>query len=572
MPVFVSYDGPKLGKKQKQVVRSQVMVLVRDQQKKAKQAKSAPEEEPRPLAPAPDRNGGRRALPEDEDDATWAAPQAATGSSRSRQPAATNSSSSTNRDKRLARRDRQWLTINVWDIRGAPPKSTHMTGVDARTFQEYLCRCGSYTSYLDEGFVLVGFRQPSYFRPDLSKAACIYIGWLLTAGMLDAFRGTQDIAYPYYEYLAVRELQKFIDGANERELHEVVYPVVILAMFEMVRFSPRAITHLAAVESFIKARGGLHKMPDVMQHIVIMADTLQCLTLGTPLAFNLFDPAPIMRLMTADTLLDGDEFRSCPLLLRDNEDFSLAAQHVDPTISAQLVAVLRDASDSFRQFFLPLPLQNTCDPRAADILADSPPAGNSVPRLLLETCALAARIMRRTLSGCLDGFEDSENELDLLEIYHKIRFIGLKAWAGLPYVYVWVNLVGFAASTDARMKQSFNAEIIRCAFSYGCYQMEAFQAVLGNFLHLRNALAAGKLTHAKSHFNSPFSNSSQDLSDSSGAAQGGTPIDTPALLEEYDDSHDVAHLLCPSWAAGETVFWEETGTRGSQDSGPSGSG
>lgn len=133
----------------------------------------------------------------------------------------------------LARRDRQWLSINVWDLRGAPPKSTHMTGVDARSFQQYLSRCGAYTSYLDEGFGLVGFRQPSYFRPDLSKAACIYIGWLWTAGVLDAFRGTQEIAYPHYEYQAVRELQKFIDGAGERQLHEVVYPVVVLAMFEV---------------------------------------------------------------------------------------------------------------------------------------------------------------------------------------------------------------------------------------------------------------------------------------------------------------------------------------------------
>jgi hypothetical protein len=96
-----------------------------------------------------------------------------------------------------------------------------------------LLRSGSYSSYLDEGYVLVGFQQPSYFRPDLSKAACIYIGWLLTAGVLDAFRGTQDIAYPYYEYQAVKELQRYIDGAGSRELHEVVYPVLILGMFEV---------------------------------------------------------------------------------------------------------------------------------------------------------------------------------------------------------------------------------------------------------------------------------------------------------------------------------------------------
>lgn len=123
--------------------------------------------------------------------------------------------------------------LNPFDLRGAPPQSSHTTGVDARTFQDYLCRCGSYSSYLDEAFILVGFRQPSYFRPDMSKAACIYIGWLLTAGVLDAFKGTKAISYPYYEYQAVKELQLFIDGATSRDLHEVVYPVVVLGMFEV---------------------------------------------------------------------------------------------------------------------------------------------------------------------------------------------------------------------------------------------------------------------------------------------------------------------------------------------------
>jgi hypothetical protein len=36
MSVFVNYAGPKLDKKQNQLVRSQVMVSVRDQQKQAK--------------------------------------------------------------------------------------------------------------------------------------------------------------------------------------------------------------------------------------------------------------------------------------------------------------------------------------------------------------------------------------------------------------------------------------------------------------------------------------------------------------------------------------------------------
>ena len=147
--------------------------------------------------------------------------------------------SSRKRDKTLVTtRGQRPNGTNPYDLRGAPPQSTHMTGVEARIFQDYLSRCGSYSSYLDEGFVLVGFRQPSYFRPDMSKSACIYIGYLLTAGVLDAFKGTKQLSYPYYEYLAVRELQLFIDGADARELYEVVYPVIVLAMFEVCLFLP----------------------------------------------------------------------------------------------------------------------------------------------------------------------------------------------------------------------------------------------------------------------------------------------------------------------------------------------
>lgn len=52
------------------------------------------------------------------------------------------------------------------------------------------------------------------------------------------------------------------------------------------------------------------------------------------------------------------------------------------------------------------------------------------------------------------------------------------------------NLVGFAASTDARMRLYFIAEVVRCAFSYGCYQMEVFQGAFFSFFVLRCLLGA----------------------------------------------------------------------------------
>lgn len=45
----------------------------------------------------------------------------------------------------------------------------------------------------------------------------------------------------------------------------------------MVRFGPHTTTHLAAVERFIKTRGGLTKMPPALQGIVIMYAKLACL-------------------------------------------------------------------------------------------------------------------------------------------------------------------------------------------------------------------------------------------------------------------------------------------------------
>lgn len=148
-----------------------------------------------------------------------------------------------------------------------------------------------------------------------------------------------------------------------------------------------------------------------------------------------------MRLMTAEGFLAGNQLRSCPLLLCDDEDLSLAAQYADPEIRLDLVQVLQAASDAFRQFFS---LDATAEDGLAaadlslDAIANHPTAANDAPGLLLETCALAARITRRTLSGIVDGFGDAGNELDVLAIHENTRFIGLKAWAGLPYVYVWV--------------------------------------------------------------------------------------------------------------------------------------
>lgn len=184
-----------------------------------------------------------------------------------------------------------------------------------------------------------------------------------------------------------------------------------------------------------------HAGPNVMTR----GDILQCVCLDTPLAFNVLGPAPTMRLRPAVGFLAGDQLFSCPLLLCDDEDFSLAARYVDPAIDVKLTGVLQAASCPFRKFFDlddELSLFEDLDLAVdLDAIADSPTAANHVSGLFLETCALTARIMRRTLSENLHSFNDPANNADLLAIYDNTRFIGLKAWSGLPYVYVWVSVL-----------------------------------------------------------------------------------------------------------------------------------
>ncbi|KAK0616157.1 hypothetical protein B0T14DRAFT_482257 [Immersiella caudata] len=513
MSVFVNYDGPNLGKKERRAVRSQAMVAVRCQQR---QAKAIPDEStnatskpgPRQLLPArdpcPSANGGS------ENDSDELEPKPTTCSGHARVEGArtrpVRASAVPNTGQKRAQlvvpKGRHALIFqqtNPWDMRGAPPQSTHMTGVSARIFHDYLSRCGSYSSYLEEAFILVpGFRQPSYFRPDLSKAACIYIGWLLTAGVLDASTG-KDVAYPWYEYQAVKELKAFVEGGGRMELYEVIYPVVILSIFEMVRFNPRAITHFAAVENIIRTRGGVGGLPDVMQHLVITADLIECISLNTPLAFNDLGQGPIMHLTTSEDFPAGDQLRSCPLLLCDSEDFSLAAQFVDPDIQTNLVLVLTTANDAFRFLFSisfdlgkvgPLSFERKLD---ATAILDATATPIKVSGLFLQACGLATRIACRTISGEAETLDDAIHQVDVRVIYDNLKFIGLKAWAGLPYIYVWVNLIGFAAARDEKMRMYFIAEIVRCLYSYGCYQMPVFKTVLVNFLHLRNAINARKM-------------------------------------------------------------------------------
>ncbi|KAJ0148975.1 Uncharacterized protein HZ326_8400 [Fusarium oxysporum f. sp. albedinis] len=376
--------------------------------------------------------------------------------------------------------------------RDVGPTGYHPTGIHASVFQNYLSLCGAYSSYLGETYVLVGFYQSKFFRPDISKSACIYIGGLPITGILDAVRGMRDISYPYYEWSAVRELQWFLDTATNAELYHVVYPGAILGMFDvrvsilkMVRFSSYTVTHLAAVERFIKSRGGLQKMPPPMRAIVVMADLLQCICLDTKLAFSSVGRS-LFHWQAVDKLC-GDHMVRSPLLRCEDDDFSLVGRFIDPEISERLVRILGRTSDDIESF-CGHEAENGSSNMVVGILslddmADGVLLIHDLPGLAAQTCAIASRIVYRTMQRKA-GFHDSSDLADMHRLYDNLGFINLRPWAGLPYLHLWANLIGLASSTKLE-RSYFVAELMRATFSWGCYQMEVYITFLKNFIYLR---------------------------------------------------------------------------------------
>jgi hypothetical protein len=71
-----------------------------------------------------------------------------------------------------------------------------------------------------------------------------------------------------------------------------------------------------------------------------------------------------------------------------------------------------------------------------DDVADVVLPAHELSGLVVQTCAIASRIVHRTMQK-MAGFHDSSNWTDMRRLYDNLRFINLKSWAGLPYLHLW---------------------------------------------------------------------------------------------------------------------------------------
>lgn len=71
-----------------------------------------------------------------------------------------------------------------------------------------------------------------------------------------------------------------------------------------------------------------------------------------------------------------------------------------------------------------------------DEYADSGHAPRTKCGLLMQASSLACRIFLRTISST-SKFSHDDNNRDMKALYEHLRLGSLKAWTGLPYIYLW---------------------------------------------------------------------------------------------------------------------------------------
>jgi hypothetical protein len=190
---------------------------------------------------------------------------------------------------------------------------------------------------------------------------------------------------------------------------------------------------------------------------------LHAVSFNTRLRF--VDETPPVLRSTIHCGEEGHFFASSPLVIFNNQDFSLLSKFIDPGIADHLAALLQHTFDSIQQVFLASsipgvdgfpPAANSPDssityngsttPSASrgaspdlDELADRRTLDGEidVAQIILHSCALGSRIFFRTLER-LRGLDDSANLADMRMLHRNLRFLGVRSWAGLPYIYAWL--------------------------------------------------------------------------------------------------------------------------------------
>ncbi|KAJ9133279.1 hypothetical protein NKR23_g10862 [Pleurostoma richardsiae] len=472
--VFVNYDGPKLNKAQKGAVRSQAMFSVRD-----KQRKGAPKAKTKPK------------MPEGEYPQRWES-VIFRGDDQDEQQDETSA------PKPRPQSRKKHFQVTLYPSAQQPPEYPHIgPDIGAKIYEDFIRRHQQFDAFVDDGFSLVGYRKPKFYRPDPTYGLCIFVGWLVATVTLDASKGQARMEYPFYEMKSVRKLGKLLGDINKHPICVTVVPIMIMVLFETIRCGMAATTHMMALLKVIQHHGGIRNVrPRVAQHIVILIDLLRAVSFNVSLAF-MTTHTPISRLRPSTR--EGNYFASSPLLIVDDEDFSelhmfLGLEERDANRLSELFREMHETTSMVHDHARAEDLSVLLTEKSADQLArleldehaDALLYPTKKSSILLQTSCLAARIFLRTVSATR-SFSDAKNERDMRMLHDLLRFSGLKPWAGMPYIYLWIVAMALAASTP-REKPFFTSELARSAMSYGCYQPELFPVFLQNFIAMRQTI------------------------------------------------------------------------------------
>jgi hypothetical protein len=206
---------------------------------------------------------------------------------------------------------------------------------------------------------------------------------------------------------------------------------------------------------------------------LLRIDLLHAVSFNTRLRFVEETLLPIPR---AEIHANGEGyfFASSPLVIFNSQDFSLLSKFIDADVVDRLASVLEYTFDRIEEVYRhhaspghgdavqdPEPSSIAGSPARSSSSSDTGSTSSSiasstrgavpnldelagpvtleggVPQLILQSCALGSRIFFRTLER-RDGLDNGANRGDMRALHRNLKFLGLRSWAGLPYIFAWL--------------------------------------------------------------------------------------------------------------------------------------
>ncbi|KAF2763440.1 hypothetical protein EJ05DRAFT_38745 [Pseudovirgaria hyperparasitica] len=111
----------------------------------------------------------------------------------------------------------------------------------------------------------------------------------------------------------------------------------------------------------------------------------------------------------------------------------------------------------------------------------------SVMARIARACWLAGSVYLRAVVHEIP-LTDPANAEPITELHKLLKNLDIQAWATMPYIHLWISLVGVGAAVNATQKRFYAVQTGRCGILFGSRWWDNYRQVVLNFVWLQKLL------------------------------------------------------------------------------------